>query len=193
MTSFERFRDIQFYRSYFSLGELPPSEVEVAFFGRSNVGKSSAINAICNRKKLATISKTPGRTRALNFFAVDKTKFIVDLPGYGYAKMAKTMQSQISNLLSQYLQKRTALSGIVHVMDVRHPLQPSDREFLSLIPENMPLLILLTKSDKIGANIARTQLAAVKKEFQGEVVLFSSFDKKGLDETRQLLGQWLCL
>jgi GTP-binding protein len=193
MTSFERFRDIQFYRSYFSLGELPPSETEVAFFGRSNVGKSSAINAICSRKKLATISKTPGRTRALNFFTVDETKFIVDLPGYGYAKMAKTMQSQIANLLSQYLQKRAALSGIVHVMDVRHPLQPSDREFLSLIPENMPLLILLTKSDKIGTNVARAQLAAVRKELQGEVVLFSSLDKKGLDETRQLLGQWLCL
>jgi GTP-binding protein len=193
MTSSEAFSSLRFYRSYFSVAELPTSTIEVAFFGRSNVGKSSAINAICNQKKLAMVSKTPGRTRALNFFALNDNRFLVDLPGYGYAQVSKHLQEQISDLLSRYLQHRTALAGIVHVMDVRHPLQPSDRAFIEAVPKHIPRLILLTKSDKVGLNMARAQLATVKKELGTDVILFSSLAKKGLDETRAILGQWLCL
>ena len=143
------FRQTKFVTSAPDIRQMPPDNgIEIAFAGRSNSGKSSSINAICDQKHFAKTSSTPGRTRLINLFAVQANKFLVDLPGYGYAAVPEAMKKQWQKSMSEYLQKRKALRGIVITMDIRHPLKDHDRLILDWsTAANLPAIILLTKAD----------------------------------------------
>jgi len=176
----------------------PPSGVEVAFAGRSNAGKSSAINAITGRGNLAFVSKTPGRTQQINVFQIgDSERYLVDLPGYGYAKVAKTQRRHWDRVLSQYLQYRPTLAGLVLIMDIRHPLTELDWQMLEwFAPAGKPVHVLLTKSDKLTRNERASALAKVNRELSGAPVpisaqVFSSLDSSGLAEAQAVLTSWL--
>ncbi len=181
--------------------QLPPTSLkEVAFAGRSNAGKSSALNAICQQNALARVSKTPGRTQQLVFFDMPQHPNIhlVDLPGYGYAKVPKDMQAHWQAFIHQYFQTREQLSGLVVVMDIRHPLREYDLQMLSYAVENdLPAHCLLTKADKLSRGAAGNTLQAVRSELKrtfGETVsvqVFSGESKQGVDEARSVLGGWL--
>ncbi|CAH9019276.1 ribosome biogenesis GTP-binding protein YihA/YsxC [Candidatus Nitrosacidococcus sp. I8] len=183
--------------SAYHLFQLPPDQgIEVAFAGRSNVGKSSAINAITNNKGLARISKTPGRTQMINFFQLNLTCHLVDLPGYGYAKVPQEMKNQWKKNISSYLEQRQALRGIVLLMDIRHLLQPFDYQMLEWCRDcDLSVYILLTKSDKLkrgpGLDALRkaTQLA---REIipTAELQLFSAQTKAGVKEAQVHLDSW---
>jgi GTP-binding protein len=163
---------------------------EIAFAGRSNVGKSSAINALLGRKRLAYTSKTPGRTQTINFFALGESARLVDLPGYGFARVPRALRAQWEALVGAYIGSRDTLLGVVIVMDARHPLTPLDLQLLDFL-RGVRLLILLSKADKLG----RAEQAAVLKEVNGlvhaDVRLFSSLTRQGVDECRDLLERWL--
>jgi GTP-binding protein len=172
--------------------------VEVAFAGRSNSGKSSAINTITGRGKLAFVSKTPGRTQQINVFRVGETdRFLVDLPGYGYAKVAKTQRKHWDRVLSEYLQYRPTLAGMILIMDSRHPLTELDWQMLEwFAPTGRPVHVLLTKSDKLTKTGCRDTLAAVNQELAGApiritVQMFSSLDGAGVAEAQAVLLDWL--
>lgn len=173
--------------------------LEVAFAGRSNAGKSSAINTLTGQKSLARISKTPGRTQLLNFFSITETTRFVDLPGYGYAKVPLEIKKQWHRMIETYLNNRKTLCGIVLVMDIRHPLTEFDRQMVDWCKQTrLPLHILLTKADKLKFGAAKNTLLAVQKEISGAQVpvtvqLFSALKKQGIDEIHQLLDQWLNL
>jgi GTP-binding protein len=191
------FQHVSFYTTVNQLRQLPePDGVEIAFAGRSNAGKSSAINSLTNRSRLAFVSKTPGRTQNLNFFRLE-SGFLVDLPGYGYAKVPSDIRQHWEGLLSTYLQTREPLSGMVLIMDVRHPLMPLDRRMLDwFAPTGKPVHILLTKSDKLSRQQARKTLSevlALLREIypQSTVQLFSSLSREGVEEAAALLGAWL--
>lgn len=187
-----------FYTAVNHLKDLPShGGREVAFAGRSNAGKSSAINALANRTRLAFVSKTPGRTQQINFFALGDGNFLVDLPGYGYAKVSPGLQAHWENLLGQYLQTRTQLAGLVIVMDARHPLTERDQMMLDwFAPTGKPVHILLTKSDKLSRQQATLTLREVNT-FLGEryphcsAQLFSSLKKVGTDEAKAVIKGWL--
>jgi GTP-binding protein len=175
-----------------------PAGVEVAFAGRSNSGKSSAINTITGRGKLAFVSKTPGRTQQINVFRVgDADRYLVDLPGYGYAKVAKTQRKHWDRVLSEYLQYRPTLAGMILIMDSRHPLTELDWQMLEwFAPTGRPVHVLLTKSDKLGKTESRNTLAAVNQELAGSpipitVQMFSSLDGSGVAEAQAVLLAWL--
>lgn len=180
--------------------QLPPtSQKEVAFSGRSNAGKSSALNAICQQNALARVSKTPGRTQQLVFFDMPQHPelYLVDLPGYGYAKVPKVMQEHWQAFIYQYFQTREQLSGLIVVMDIRHPLREYDHQMLSYAVENeLPAHCLLTKSDKLSRGAAGTVLLTVRNELKKtygdsvSVQLFSGESKQGVDEARKVLGRW---
>lgn len=177
------------------IGTLPPeSGIEIAFIGRSNAGKSSALNAITNIRNLAKTSKTPGRTQQINLFEVQEGCRIVDLPGYGFAKVPLAVKNKWQQSLTEYLQKRKCLRALVLIMDIRHPLKDLDRQVMTWAAmSNLEVLILLTKSDKLGINEQKKTLAGVKKslvEFGASyrVVIFSSLNKTGVDEVRQILS-----
>ena len=159
------FQNATFYISAHHLRDLPPPVgVEVAFAGRSNAGKSSALNTLANHNRLAYVSKQPGRTQLINFFSLGKDQFLVDLPGYGYAKVPAEMRAHWQMTLSNYLSHRNTLFGLVLVMDCRHPLTPLDRQMLDWFsPSNKPIHVLLTKSDKLSRNAASQTLQTVKK------------------------------
>src|SRR3954465_12443652 len=142
----------QFLASAHELHELPPDiGSEVAFAGRSNAGKSSAINALTSRRKLAFVSKTPGRTQTINFFDCGGNRRLVDLPGYGYAAVPQREREHWGMLISAYLQQRMSLKGLVVIVDARHPLTPLDQQLLEwFMPSNQPVLVLLTKADKLN-------------------------------------------
>jgi GTP-binding protein len=169
---------------------------EVAFAGRSNAGKSSAINALANHTRLAHTSKTPGRTQHLNFFELGENRYLVDLPGYGFAKVPPEIKAHWEHLLSQYLQRREALCGLVVVMDARHPLTDLDWQMLEwFAPTGKPVHILLTKSDKLSRQQATQTLNHVKSELEGNfpncsVQLFSSLKKLGKDEAEAVVAKW---
>jgi GTP-binding protein len=171
--------------------------VEVAFAGRSNAGKSSALNTLAAQKALARISKTPGRTQLLNFFAVDESHRLVDLPGYGYAKVPPKLKEQWVRMMEGYLQKRHSLRGLVLVMDIRHPLTDFDRQMLVWCHEvRMPVHILLTKADKLKFGAAKATLLQVQKTLREEgleatVQLFSALKRDGVEEAREVLNQWM--
>lgn len=171
--------------------------LEVAFAGRSNAGKSSAINTLTGQKSLARISKTPGRTQLLNFFSITETTRFVDLPGYGYAKVPLEIKKQWHRMIETYLNNRKTLCGIVLVMDIRHPLTEFDRQMVDWCRQTrLPLHILLTKADKLKFGAAKNALLAVQKEISGAQVpvtvqLFSALKRQGVDEIHQLLDQWL--
>ena len=182
------------------LDQAPPDEGwEVAFAGRSNAGKSSAINALCHQRQLARTSKTPGRTQQLIFFGLDEARRLVDLPGYGYAKVSEAIKLQWQGVMAEYLRRRRSLSGLVVVMDVRHPLTPFDQQMLSWSRSSgLPLLLLLTKSDKLKRGAANAQLDRVRRTVSEEgdrvaVELFSSQARLGLEAVHDHLDRWLGL
>jgi GTP-binding protein len=174
-----------------------PVGMEIAFAGRSNAGKSSAINCITGRSKLAFVSKTPGRTQQINVFRLgDSERFLVDLPGYGYAKVAKTQRKHWDRVLSEYLQHRPTLIGLVLIMDARHPLMELDWQMLEwFAPTGRPVHLLLTKSDKLGKAEQKKTLAAVAREIGVAPIpvsmqMFSSLDANGLAEAQARLSNW---
>jgi GTP-binding protein len=181
--------------------QLPPDGgFEVAFAGRSNAGKSSALNALCQQNALARVSKTPGRTQQLVFFGLPphEQKYLVDLPGYGFAKVPKDLQAHWQAFLADYFRSREALKGLVVVMDIRHPLKDYDRQILSYAVENdLPAHAVLTKADKLGRGAGMTVLQAVRKDLQANygdnisVQTLSSESKAGVDELRKVVAGWL--
>jgi GTP-binding protein len=170
---------------------------EVAFAGRSNAGKSSAINAICHQNTLARTSKTPGRTQQLIFFELDEARRLVDLPGYGYAKVPETVKREWQQHMAAYLEQRRSLAGLVIVMDIRHPLAEFDRQMLDWGGRaNLPMLLLLTKADKLKTGAARATQLSVKRAVSGlagriEVMPFSALKRQGVAAAQGLIDLWL--
>jgi len=173
---------------------------EVAFAGRSNAGKSSALNALCQQNALARVSKTPGRTQQLVFFDFPpyENRFLVDLPGYGYAKVPRDLKAHWQAFLAQYFREREALKGLVVVMDIRHPLKEYDRQMIAFAVEHgMPAHALLTKADKLGRGAAGNTLQAVRKELLAlhgdkvSVQVFSGETNIGIDEARGVIARWM--
>ena len=181
--------------------QLPPDTVrEVAFAGRSNAGKSSALNALCHQNRLAKTSKTPGRTQQLVYFEVKPEKYLVDLPGYGYAKVPEELRAHWQQFINRYFESRVSLAGLVIVMDVRHPLREYDLHMLAYAKaRDLPAHCLLTKSDKFGRSEQGKTLAAVRKQLAvefGDAVtaqLYSGESKLGVDEARAVVARWLQL
>ena len=192
------FQNATFFISANTLSDLPPATgVEIAFAGRSNAGKSSAINTLANHNRLAYVSKQPGRTQLINFFSLGGDRYLVDLPGYGYAKVPEAMRRHWQDVLAAYLSLRFSLRGLVLVMDSRHPLTPLDRKMLDWFgPTGKPIHVLLTKSDKLSRQDALKTLAAVRLELQKSwsncsVQLFSSLKKQGVEDAEKIIGAWL--
>jgi GTP-binding protein len=189
--------EVRFLTSANKLGQLPPDTgVEVAVAGRSNAGKSSAINAITQRKGLARTSKSPGATRLLNFFELQSGRRLVDLPGYGFAKVAGSMRAHWGTLLEGYFAKRAALQGTIVVMDVRHPMTDHDQDMLALASSRgLPVHILLTKADKLGRGAAGNALQGVRRKLPQDglvtVQLFSAHSGDGVQEARGALEKLL--
>ena len=185
------FSQAQFLASSAGPADMPPpGPPELAFAGRSNVGKSSAINALTGRKRLAFTSKTPGRTQTINFFELGAGARLVDLPGYGYAKVPHAMRAGWRTLVGSYVRSRETLSGVVLVMDARHPLTELDLQLVEFLGE-VRLLALLSKADKLSRVAQAKTLATVSASIQAEVRLFSSLTRQGVDECRDLLERWL--
>ena len=191
------YRQAHYTISATQLSELPPDTgIEVAFAGRSNAGKSSAINTITDQKALARISKTPGRTQMINFFALDDDRALVDLPGYGYAKVPEKMKIRWQQTLGKYLETRQALKGLILMMDIRHPLREFDQQMIGWANKSeLPVHILLTKSDKLKHGAAMASLHKVTAELKklnlnASVQLFSSLKKTGKDEAIAQLDCW---
>lgn len=187
----------RFERSVARIEDLPPPGMpEIAFAGRSNAGKSSAINALVHHARLAFVSKTPGRTQLINFFRCGDRGFLVDLPGYGYAQVPESVRRGWQGSLEHYLRRRRALAGLVLIMDARHPLTPLDRQMLDWFsPTRRPVHGLLTKSDKLSRGEAALTLRNVRRElaqYPGatSVQLFSSLKKTGLDEAEAVILAW---
>ncbi len=193
------YRQARFLISAGSAKQFPQDGLEVAFAGRSNAGKSSAINTLCDNKGLARTSKTPGRTRLVNFFSLDENHRLVDLPGYGFAKVPLAMKKEWEALMTQYLSDQITLKGLVLIMDIRHPLNDYDWQMLSWCSHyQLAVHILLTKADKIKRNAQQQSLLRVKKQLQQENInasaqTFSALKKNGLDTLVDTLDEWLLL
>jgi len=194
------FTKAQFLLSAPSIKQCPEDTGrEIAFAGRSNAGKSSAINTLTDNAKLARTSKTPGRTQLLNFFSLNEDSRLVDLPGYGFAKVPKATKQAWDRNLAGYLQERQSLQGLVMLMDIRHPLQQYDWQMIRWASESgMPVHLLLTKADKLKRGPAKNTLLQVQRELENEglsenisIQTFSSLKKEGLKELKQQLLQWL--
>jgi len=192
------FSQTQFLTSAVGPAGFPPEDrPEIAFAGRSNVGKSSAINALANRKRLAFASKTPGRTQTINFFELGPGARLVDLPGYGYAAVPQAMRAEWDALVGGYLGNRGCLAVVVVLMDIRHPLKDHDLHLFEwLRPLGANLLVLLTKADKLSRGAATATLLEVRaslraKAIHAEVMLFSAPKKLGVEEAKGLLQGWL--
>ncbi|WP_323121996.1 ribosome biogenesis GTP-binding protein YihA/YsxC [Burkholderia alba] len=197
----------RFYTTVNHLRDLPPTvQPEIAFAGRSNAGKSTAINILCNQKRLAFASKTPGRTQHINYFSVgpeaEPVANLVDLPGYGYAEVPGAAKAHWEALLSSYLKTRPQLRGMILMMDSRRPLTELDRRMVEwFAPTGKPIHTLLTKCDKLTRQESINALRATKKEldayraagYAGEltVQLFSALKRTGLDEAHTLIESWL--
>lgn len=170
--------------------------IEVAFAGRSNAGKSSALNTLTNQKSLARTSKTPGRTQLINLFEVADGKRLVDLPGYGYAEVPEEVKLKWQRALGEYLQKRNSLKGLVVLMDIRHPLKDLDQQMVQwAVASNISVMILLTKADKLASGARKSQLNMVReasKMFGGDIQIevFSSLKKIGVDKLSLQLDTW---
>jgi len=187
----------KFLLSVNKLAQLPEDDaIEVAFAGRSNAGKSSAINTITNIKSLCRTSKTPGRTQMINYFSIDPQHHLVDLPGYGYAKVPLQVKNHWQNLLQRYLVERSSLKGVVIIMDVRRPFTEYDTQMLEWCRQShMSTHILLTKADKLKRGAAKNTLFKVQKllksDYSGTTAqLFSSLKKTGVDEAKGVLNEW---
>ncbi|MFB6421826.1 MAG: ribosome biogenesis GTP-binding protein YihA/YsxC [Candidatus Malihini olakiniferum] len=186
-----------FFNSVRDVCQLPIDRgVEVAFTGRSNSGKSSALNTLTNQKKLARASKVPGRTQLINLFEVIDGIRLVDLPGYGYAEVPKEVKRKWQFSLGEYLKTRTCLQGLIVLMDIRHPLKDLDQKMIVwALSVKLPVLVLLTKADKLSSGSRKIQLNTVREAvlpFGGDIQIetFSSIKKQGVDKLRQKLDLW---
>ena len=193
------FQNAQFELSVAHTATLPPPVgLEVAFVGRSNAGKSSAINTLTGQTRLAFVSRTPGRTQLINFFRLRCGAALVDLPGYGYAKVPEAVRRKWQGLLERYLAERANLVGLVLIMDVRHPLKELDVRMMEwFLPTGRPIHVLLTKSDKLSRGQAAAALQAVRRALrempasQVSVQLFSSLERSGIEEVERVVAGWL--
>jgi GTP-binding protein len=192
------FKNARFLASVHDLHELPPpAGPEIAFAGRSNAGKSSAINTLAQHTRLAFVSKTPGRTQLINFFELRSGGLLVDLPGYGYAKVPDAVRSHWQKTLALYLQTRESLCGLALIMDARHPLTELDRMMIEWFRESgRPIHVLLTKADKLSRQDAVRTLRAVQGELraygpQHSAQLFSSLKRHGIEQAETVFAQWL--
>ncbi len=202
MSSIEKidFTQAKFQKSAQRLDQCPPEQGrEVAFAGRSNAGKSSALNTLTSNHKLARTSKTPGRTQLINFFSLndDASLRLVDLPGYGFAKVTLEVKDEWGKHLEEYLQKRQTLMGLVLMMDIRHPLKEYDQQMINWCVETgLPCHILLTKSDKLKHGPAKNTLLQIQSTLEDysdliTIQIFSSLKKTGVGELTSQLGHWL--
>ncbi len=189
---------VEFLASAHRMEEMwPDTGREVAFAGRSNAGKSSAINALAAKHKLAFVSKTPGRTQTINFFSAGKNRRWVDLPGYGFAKVSKAERAYWGELISAYLTIRKSLFGLIILADSRHGIKPLDAQLIAWFsPSGRPIHVLLTKVDKL----TQSESMAVLRKVQGElargyanctVQLFSATTNRGIDEANAVVAKWL--
>jgi GTP-binding protein len=195
------FKQAKFYNTVNDLRQLPKiSNLEIAIVGRSNAGKSSLLNTLTNQNKLAFTSKTPGRTQHINYFTIDKDDniFLVDLPGYGYAKVPESIRSHWVNLLGDYLKNREQLVGLVLIMDIRHPLKDLDLNMINFFSvRRRPIHIVLSKSDKISKNDNINTIKKVEQYLKGiclknyTLQTFSSLKKIGVEELNNTLNSWL--
>lgn len=193
-----RYRTARFLISVNTFQQLPPDTGrEVAFSGRSNAGKSSALNLLTGQRGLARTSKTPGRTQMLNYFLVEPERYLVDLPGYGFAQVPDAIRRHWQALLERYLRERATLRGLLLLMDIRHPLTGLDRQLLECCAaRRLPTHVLLTKADKLGrgkAMVALRQLqAALRADFpESDAQLFSALTGDGVAEAHVKLDVWL--
>lgn len=187
----------QFLQSAHTLAQLPAdSGIEIAFAGRSNAGKSSALNAITQSKALARVSRTPGRTQLINYFRIDEQRHLVDLPGYGYAKVPDKTRQHWQTTLQDYFARRRSLGGLMLVMDIRHPLQPLDWRMIEwCVNAELKLHLLLTKSDKLTRNVANTALLQTQQQLEqagieASLQTFSAHNKTGVDDAQTVLDEW---
>ena len=190
------YRQAEYLISAHELAQFPADlGKEVAFAGRSNSGKSSVINVITDRKRLARTSKSPGRTRQINFFLLDKQLRLVDLPGYGFARVSNSLQEHWAKSLNAYFEQRTSLKGLILIIDIRRNLTDYDRQMLKWCQAaTLPVHILLNKSDKLSRGAAKQALLQLKQQTEGSdftVQLFSVLKKTGVDEVRTQLDSWL--
>jgi GTP-binding protein len=186
-----QFPPVEFLTSAWQPNQFPADQgAEVAFAGRSNAGKSSALNAITGRRDLARTSKTPGRTQLINFFALSPRQRLADLPGYGYAKVPEKMREHWRQLMERYVETRASLAGVVIVMDARHPLTEFDWQMLEWTgAQHLPVHLLLTKADKLGRGESMATLKKVRSQVGDSVTaqLFSAVNKTGVDEARKVV------
>lgn len=192
------FANVTYTASAHDLAQLPPDTgAEIAFVGRSNAGKSSAINTLANHNRLAFVSKTPGRTQLINFFSLGPGYALVDLPGYGYAKVPPAVKAHWEETLAAYVSGREALKGLVLIMDARHPLKPGDERLLDwYAPTGKPVHCLLTKADKLSRNEQMKTLKLVRdqlklKQRNATAQVFSSLQKSGVEEATTRIAEML--
>ncbi len=195
-------KKLNYHKTYFltsapNIRAIPADEgIEIAFAGRSNAGKSTALNALTNQKNLARTSKTPGRTQLINLFEVENGCKLVDLPGYGYAAVPEQMKIQWQKSLGEYLQHRQCLAGLVVLMDIRHPLKDLDQQMIDwAVSAELPVLLLLTKADKLSQSARSKQVKMVREAilpFQGDIQVeaFSAQSKLGIDKLAGKLDGW---
>jgi GTP-binding protein len=189
----------RFIKGAYTLQQLPDDTgIEVAFAGRSNVGKSSILNTLAGVKSLARTSKTPGRTQEINFFDLGNNRRLVDLPGYGYAKVSEAKQRHWAETLGEYLLTRKSLVGLILLMDIRHPLKEYDRNMVHWCTHaNLPVYVILNKADKLSRGKAGANLLEVKRQLADfpieGIQLFSSLNRTGVDQALQQLCSWLDL
>ena len=198
MSDYAFYQAARFVLSATTLSQLPPDRgLEVAFAGRSNAGKSSVLNVITQQNNLARTSKTPGRTQQLNVFTLAGARRLIDLPGYGYAKVSQALKKDWQQTLDRYLQMRQSLTGIILIMDVRHPLKPFDQMMLDWsVASNLPIHILLNKADKLKKMAAQNTLQRIVDALPEEddlisVQLFSALKKRGVETCYQFLNRCL--
>jgi len=192
------FGHARFDRAVYGKTDLPPDRcIEVAIAGRSNAGKSSALNVLLNHRQLARVSKKPGRTQAIHFFCLGDARYLVDLPGYGYAATSRTRRERWDELLTIYLLNRASLRGLLLVCDIRRSLLELDHQLLQWFAKTCrPVHILLTKADKLSTSHAVATLKQVAHELSGSqpdvsVQLFSSLNRNGVIEARQVIARWM--
>lgn len=188
---------VTFLKSAAQLSQLPDDlGYEVAFVGRSNAGKSSALNTLTQNKRMARTSKTPGRTQLINLFSFDESRRLVDLPGYGYAKVSESVQRKWKQLLSDYLRSRQSLQGLIIIMDCRHPLTPLDVTLIEFaVNRDLKLHVLLTKADKLSRNQLKATQMKLQKDLSSfpieiTVQAFSALKKEGVEVLVDRLNRW---
>jgi len=189
------FRQAQFATSAFELSQLLPDEgLEIAFAGRSNAGKSSAINCLTGQKGLCKTSKTPGRTQLIDFFTLDESRKLIDLPGYGFARVPKKMRSHWDLVLSSFLLNRESLKGLVIVVDIRRGISELDWALIDMVGEKLQIHILLTKSDKLSRSAVNAEILKTRQQLENDrhtVSSLSTLNRQGLELLEQRCCEWL--